>query len=173
MMRSRMAPQIVEPRQAEKARLLAHAVEDAEEPAPHVELPKYEGMDEHRRGAAEFGCVRKGGRKHGVDRGEVRRLGGDDRLELRLDCRRSQIAGSPRHEMALRIAIDLGVCLGDFDRAKARGLHPRHHFRPAGERDYVAALGQRPGDAEARRQVAAAGPIEPQYPCHGAAPVVA
>ena len=47
-------PQIVKRRQAGKTGLLPHAVEDAKEPAPHVELTKHEGVDENRRGPSEL-----------------------------------------------------------------------------------------------------------------------
>ena len=53
MMRSRGPPQLVERRQAGETRLLAHAVELRDHPAPHVELAKHEGVDEHRRRASE------------------------------------------------------------------------------------------------------------------------
>ena len=129
-------------------------------------LAKDEGVDEHGRRPPELAGVRKRGRKHGVDENEVGRLGGDDALHLLLDRRRGEIAGGAGERQPLRIAIDLRVSLRDLDGAEASGFYARHHFGPAGERDVVPALGQDAGDAEARRQVSAARPVQPQNPCH-------
>jgi hypothetical protein len=155
------APQLIELRQALEARMPAHAVEPRDHLAPHVELAENEGVAGHRGRAAEPLRLHQGRRKHRVDDDEIRRLRRHDCRHLGLDRGRGQVAGEAGQGTALRIAIDLGIGMGDLDRLESRRFDPRHHFRPSRERDRVAALGQHTGDAEARRQVPAARPIQP------------
>jgi len=159
-MRSR-APKRVEPRQTSESGLATLAVEPREHAAPHVELTEDERVHEHSRRRVELDGLRERGGEHRVDHRDVGRLGGGDALHLLLDCGRGEIARHAREECALRIAVDLLVGARELDGAEAGGLDPRNHFGPPGEGDRMAALLKRARYAEARRQVAAARPVEP------------